>query len=145
MCTHWKNHLRSSGSTPGVIPCPRFAIHAFVSPLTRKLSHILFTSRSIAFLPPYRTFGSRFPWRATLSPTRPHGTGSSVLLLCSMVSMYAVISGTFRVECISAWNYLALPLRTDLGNILVVSGHYSSFVDPQMVLTTYEEKLGEGL
>lgn len=41
LCTHSKNHLRASGSTPGVMPCPRFAIHPFAGlPPTRNVAHI---------------------------------------------------------------------------------------------------------
>src|SRR5579863_8211298 len=65
LCTHSKNHPRSSGSTPGVMPCPRFAIHPFggLAP-ARNVAHMRRTPLSIASLPPYSLEGSRFPCSA---------------------------------------------------------------------------------
>jgi hypothetical protein len=62
LCTHSKNHLRSSGSTPGVMPCPRFAIHPFggLAP-ARNAAHMRRTLFSISSRPPYSLAGSRFP------------------------------------------------------------------------------------
>lgn len=51
LCIHSKKNRKSSGSTPGVIPWPRFAIQPFVV-LLRKFSHIFLTSRSMAPFPP---------------------------------------------------------------------------------------------
>ena len=64
---HSRNHLISSGSTPGVIPWPKLAIQPHL--LDLKPSLILLTATSIASRPPYKTVGSMFPCNATLSPT----------------------------------------------------------------------------
>lgn len=60
------------------MPCPRFAIQALGGLPSLKLSHILFTSFSIVFRPPYKTFGSRLPWSATLDPTSLRASEGSI-------------------------------------------------------------------
>ena len=76
--THSKKNRKSSGSTPGVIPCPRFAIQPLGGLPSLKLTHILFTSLSIASRPPYSTFGSRLPCNATLDPTSLRASEASM-------------------------------------------------------------------
>ena len=73
---HSKNQRRSSGSTSGVMPWPRFAIHPpWLDP---KLSAIRLTAPSMAPLPPNKTLGSIFPWRAILSPTIRRASAGSM-------------------------------------------------------------------
>src|SRR5271155_2999621 len=64
LTTSSKKNFKSSGSTNGVIPCPRFTIHLSLpppNPFTMSSTTLVIASR-----PPYKTPGSAFPCNVTL-------------------------------------------------------------------------------